>query len=315
MGFVEQFTAAAAAAAGFLESFADRKRPHEIEVKYPATSPAAGALAGRFLLKRGATGGLEYEFHDEPEAFTPEKALAELVIGHKFMDLSSLAEWLTEASNKESAFLTAERFKTTTLSVAIHADRPEEGLVYLPVERHPIWLRWFGVLGTGPQARDLDHVTFADLLIDNREDLVQPQVASMIASFRSARTIRYAADLDNMQSFGIAVEWKGASSDDPKKSTTQVPRDFEVKLPVWAGVYPEGEEPKYTLKVRVRVVAPKGDADAAPMFRVLPLNAIDIEAKALSDLDEHASGALGRTVYVGERKVETFIVPGLAPAK
>ena len=300
-------------AMGLVEAAADIRRPNEIVVKFPPGSAAEGTEAGRYLLTRGPNGELAYNWKPTGRAVDMMSAVSEQVVNHEFGNLASLKEWCDGASLNSPLFVDAKPFGEPVLRVAIDTKLAAAGQVSMKVPRHPIWKRWVGYLGNAASAAsiDLTHEVFADLLVDNAEDLAEPTIASMIATFRGARSVTYEASMDSAQSSSVRVEWKGASGGEFRKTDVTVPRMFVVHLSAFGGIWPEGEEPKYAARFRVRVMASKKADDAAPVFRIAWLNALDVEASALADLQAYVRTETGRVTLLGTPSAQTFVPPGL----
>lgn len=320
----ETITSILTAIRGAAAEVRDAKFPHEIPAMFPQGTLGQGMQRGRFLFKREANGAGGYELVQDERDLEPEELQAELVLGHKFGDLDSLNEWLRTRGVTPEAFITGGAFEQQRIKVPIDPWHPECGTVEFPVTRHPAWAAWTQffkpALGVKGLTVDLDHVSLADLLLDNAEDLIEPMIAKVIASFRAARTVKYNADLDSLTGFGIQVEWKGSSGgngEGAKRGDVQVPREFSAKIPVFAGIWKPGEEAKHEMKLRLRVMAPRdgGKDDAAPVFRLTWFNAPEMELEALGSLRHQARAMLGGAVFVGEPSAKRHInVPGMTPA-
>lgn len=275
---------------GLYEAALAARSPHEILVKYPEGSAAAGTLAGRYLLKRDAAGTLEYGFAPAKRSITPEPAFAELVQEHEFRDLESLHEYLSRRGAEHSVFVHGEPFRPYEVE-SLDVDTPEAGVVTMPVRRHPTWARWARVAGIGEHV-DLTHEQLADLLIDNAEDLHDPMLARVVAQFRGARKVEYDANLE--------------------QSNAQLPREFAASVPAFIGAWDPGSEPRHTAIYRLRVLAPKGES-ATPMFRILWVNALDYEIAAAAALRERVLEMLtGHAVYIGKASSKHYISPRAA---
>lgn len=262
-----------AAVRGLVHSLSEQKMPTSIEVKHPPTSPLAGDTAGLLVLERGPQGGTSYKWHQAPTASPPEK-LADYNRTATCEDIESALALRQEGDS--SVALSCPAFKPAKLVLLRNTGVPDEGHAETEVARHPAWLRWVAKIGTG-QAVTLSHKDFADLLLDNREDLVEPMIATVVSSFKAAKTVEYDAELDDSESMGLKVTWKGGT----KHGNVAVPRSFQAKVPPYAvrGALVPSET--IVMDIRVRVVKGEDeDGEAQPVFRLIWVNALDYEEAA-----------------------------------
>lgn len=313
------------AAKGLVTAIAEAKLPHEVLETYPETSQASGARYGRYLLARTEK-GFEYRL-TSPAAFEPEEARAELVLGHAFSHLSSLADFLVGFSGALDGIPVAEAYLSFVGGVAnVHCltnpDRPEEGRLGLVFDRHPAWHRWSRVgpgFAEGLHA-DLSHVQIADLLLDNAEDLDEPLIAKHLSSLRAARQVEYDANLSGGGSMGVKTIF-GLD----RASETQIPREFTARFPAFTGAWwPTGDEladvedadaagrtadPAFQARFRLRVMPPKDGA--SPIFRLIWINARDYEHQARLALGARCREVLKDVarVYLGTPSVHRYILP------
>ncbi len=276
---------------GAIESVRQAEMPHEIEVKYPDTSPFAGTTAGRYLLERTEAGS-SYMWHPEARLTPqPEPEFAELVTHHRLGDVEDIVGWLDQ--RPDEVFVDVPVADAATI-VAVDQEQPQRGSVTVRVGRHPAWVRWARVAGYG-DAKDITHEQLADLVLDNREDLEEPAVAQYLAAFRAVKSVEYDADLGDARSESVRVTYKGR---DGAQGDLSIPRCITAKLPAFTGAWPAGEEPRYVAEFRLRVLPPpRGSDDPTPRFRILWVNAPDFELQA-------ARGLVARVrELMGERKV------------
>jgi hypothetical protein len=278
------------------------RQPHEIVIRYPSGSAGHGAEAGRFLLRHSEE-STDYEWKATPREIGRYEAMSELVVNHRFLSLDSFGRFLNQYA-APAIFLGPDK---GTLSMEIigllEPEHPERGHICLDIPRHPVFKRWSRVTGFG-EMKDLDHLALADLLIDNQEDLVEPLLARVVSSFRGARQIDYSADLDTSHSMGVRVTWRGSPQGDPKSTDAQLPRTFSARIPAFTGGWPPGEEPKHEAIFRLRVVAPK--EGAAPIFRVMWLNAAEYELEATRALEDLVQGHFKAPVYAGTASITRY---------
>lgn len=289
----------------------------EITVAWSKAGHGEAEAAGRFLLERAGDGAIRYVYHADPVLKGDEliRAAAELVVEHRFADLESLRSWLTGhrlVTDRSVAFVHGAAFEPHELTVMLDEDHPEVGLVEFFIVRHPAWERWFRGAGGG-EAIDLTHHELADLLLDNREDLDEPAVASVVAQFRSAKTVTYDGDLGDNGHEGVLVQWKGSGGQAGATSEVALPREFTATLPAWSGPWAPGEEPRHLARFRLRVLPPAADAPtSSPTFRLLWVNALDYELEAkralLTRCQASLDGLVGRVV-AGRPLAHRFVTP------
>lgn len=290
------------------------RMPAVIEVKYPSGHPAKGEDAGRFLLERGED-GISYKWQQAPYSLMRHPAIADVVTRHEFTNLDSLvaylATWHAPPSRDASkaVFVHGSRFASQRVTALLDEPHPEVGSVSLEVHRHPAWVRWSKAAGNG-EAKDLDHVALADLLLDNAEDLVEPMLAQALAKFRAAQEIEHTSDQDSAGSMGVKLTWKTGvgTGSDSKSSDARVPREFVANIPAFVGAWAPGKEPRHEARFRLRVVPPK-NKDAMPLFRIIWLNAPDYDQAAREALHEQVEGVFegAAPVYSGSPVVERFV--------
>lgn len=279
--------------------------PAEIPSFYPKGHPSEGSLAGRYLLQRQAHGAAKYDFAASPMAVDRTEARAEIEIAHAFDELDSFVRFVSDHP-KAIAFVHAERMEVARLSALLDHDRPEMGMVSMPFRRHPAWVRWNTGAGDGSKSHDLTHVEFADLLLDNAEDLLERALAQYFAKFRAARTVDYVADHDTGSEMGVRLTWSAAKSTDAK-----VPRDIEANIPAFVGAWSPGAEPSHLAKFRLRVIPPREAGEAQPTFRILWVNAHDYELEAAGSVYRAVVGAFAGKIptYLGTPSARRFVIP------
>jgi len=291
---------------GALESMAQMRMPHEIMVEHPEGSPLAGVDAGRFLLSRSG-GGCAYTFHANPEAKIRE-AVSELTIAHSFDDLGDMMRFLEAYAGEEIhpvVFVKAPQ-KLEALIEAIDYMLPQAGSVKMAVQRHPAWKRWFSGIG---EHRDMTHHDLVDLVLDNREDLEQPELADHLSRFRAVREVHYDADLGSSGHEGVRVTYKGSGGQKGAKGDIAIPREFVASFPAFTGPWAPGEEPKQKAIFRLRVLPPR-DEGAAPLFRLMWVNLADYELEASYRLVGRVREVMGeRPVYAGTPSSCRVILP------
>ena len=262
-----------AAVRGVIHSLSESKLPTTIELTYPAYSPLAGESAGMLVLERGVHGGTSYKHHPSAVGQPPAK-MAENSRAAACEDIESALS--LNQGESSSVALSCPAFKPAQFDLLRNTELPDEGHAKTEVARHPAWVRWVRKIGTG-EAVTLTHKDFADLLLDNREDLVEPMIAKVVSSFKTAKTVEYDADFDDVESMGLKVTWRGGS----KTAQVDVPRSFQAKVPPYA--VRGALVPSETLVMDVRVRVVKGedeDGEAQPVFRLIWVNALDYEEAA-----------------------------------
>ncbi len=278
------------------------KQPHEIVVEFPAGSPGEGTEAGRYLLQREALGAARYDWKPTERDVKLVAEVVDFTESHKADDLGSLVA-LLHGESGAAIFINAKKYDTASIFAPMNRTHPAHGGVSFFVARHPGWHRWAQPLVCGRSSVDVTHEQLADLLLDNAEDLAQPQVAQVIAAFRAARTVEYDGDFNTTGGIGVKVTFKAGSSQ------VQVPRAFEVKLPSYAGIWPEGEGPVQLARITVRVLPPTKE-DAAPRFRLLWVNAAECEHAAAIALEAAVRNAAGEIpVYLGTFSATRYVLP------
>jgi len=283
--------------------------PHEIPVAYPATSPAAGHQAGRYLLVRDSQGA-RYQWYCDPILTEPDRALAEIVREHSFSDLSSFAAYVNSRSDGSDPLDDLVCFVGTrlcsTASATVHDDlAPETGGLEVDFPRHPRFERWIYAVRKGHDGVvDLTHHELSDLLLDNREDLEEPMLATHVARFKAAKTIEYDADLGDAASIGVKATWKGQGG---KTSELGLPREFGVVIPAYVGAWAPGDEPVHRASFTLRVIPPKEGAE--PLFRLTWVNLGDFELQASAALVETVKGALKVPTYAGRFSATHYMLP------
>lgn len=295
-------------AIGYVEG---ARMPHEIVVNYPEGSQARGAEAGRFLLKR-ASDGAHYVWSETPREYERPLVTADVEINHTFLDLGSLLSFLEaegdpapgDDAGTKAIFIYGQPFGCRSLSALLDDLNPQEGSLSLAFQRHPAWVRWSNIVGHG-QHKDLDHLSLADLLLDNAEDLEEPTLAQYLAQFRSAKSIEYSADHDTGAAQGLMVRWSGRAGAD-KTTEAKVPREFAANISAYVGAWPPGEEPTHRAMFRLRVIPPKGEA-VTPTFRLTWVNALDYENEAASVLASAVRSKTTLPVYLGEPNVRRYV--------
>lgn len=297
-----------AAIGAFIDKINEVRQPHEIVVNYPIGSPAEGALAGRFVLDRSEKGSA-YRWVDAPRAVELEEDVAELVEGHTAKALGSLIDLLQARGDEYSAiFVNATPFGAAQIVAPLHLDHPKRGSVRFEARRHPSWMRWHQAVGP-TLTRDLTHEQLADLMLDNQEDLAQPQIAQVLASFRAAKTVEYDGDYNTSGGIGVRVAWGGAKGGE---SVVAVPRSFVAALIPFAGVWDdESQAPREVARFTLRVLPPaRGTEDAAPRFRITWVNAAEYELRAGALLAAKvAQIAPNEKIYLGTYEAKRYVLP------
>jgi len=294
---------------GAIEAFAQTKMPPSIDVKYPASSPMAGTAAGKLVLMR-VDGGSRYDWRPAPslDELPAFEAVAELVIKHSFTDLADFARYLEEASMM-SVFARFTDFRASAV-IAVDEANPQKGACNMVVRRHPAFSRWVAGAGTG-QHVDMSHRELAELVLDNREDLDQPELATHLAAFRACRSVTFDADYGDAGHESVKVQWKGSGGKEGPTTDLSVPREFEAAFPAFTGAWSPGDEPRHVAIFRLRVLPPKGDD--APMFRITWINAADYELAASQALNERIKEVFGEDrVFAGSPESHRYVLPGKA---
>lgn len=294
-----------AAVRGVIHALSERTLPDSIDLTYPEHSPLAGYSAGKLVLERKDGGGTQYTIYD-PTKDAPEKPSPHVRSG-EFEDIESV---LAFGSKGSSLALSCVPFEAPVAAMLRDVDLPGAGTVTAKIARHPAWVRWTKGIGRGDVV-ELGHQAFADLLLDNKEDLVEPMIAKLVSSFRAAKTVSYDADLDDVGSIGLRVEWKGGA----KTGTVEVPREFAVDVPAYAARGQIVPSAKLRMEIRVRVVPGKGEG-AAPVFRLIWVNALDYEEEAaavLSVLIKRECEFRGIEFLRGKQTAKAFVFSDSAP--
>jgi hypothetical protein len=317
MSIIEQIIGAAR---GLALTISESSMPPEIVVTHPEGSPAEGTIAGRLLLERSEK-GVRYGFtNTSPSAlkFEPVEAISELRVSHKLHDLKSLADYVACYGDLNSAaFIDSPSCSEASIRVLLNEARPERGTVETRIERHPSWLAWFAGLKVTEaefcSPSDLTHEEFADLLMDNVEDLDVQEMAMLVSRFRAAIKIEQDASLDSDGASGLRVTFSGGSSAD--RAPAKLPRHFDALIPPYAGTVDSGEEPRIRAKFRVRVIPSKKADSPMPTFRVTWANGAEYENEAARQLAAQVREALAlpTRVYRGVPSVRRFVLPNPEP--
>lgn len=260
------------AARAFLVS---RNMPHQIEIKHPPGSPAAGAPRGRYLLKLQGDGSCRYEYMPEDPSYTPAPAVAELEVAHRFGDVPSLIAFL-DPHDHADVWLDVQDTGAALVGV-LDPTKPELGTVRALIPRHQSWVDWAaGGLGSGA-AVELSHEALADRLNDYEGELVEPAMAVLVSRFRGAVKIDYEPTLDRPESSGLRISWKGQATD-AQGAKMDLPKTFGVMIKPWVGAWEPGSEPALRAIFTLRPVPPKDGA--VPTFRLRWQNAAEFRLAA-----------------------------------
>lgn len=291
--------------------WADLKRPATVEVVHATSHPRAGQVAGHFVLSADEDGKSAYVWQRFDDGTVQQHAAqAELVVAHEFTDLASLVRYLDQkvvdvGRARAKVFIGASPNSIDAVVTALlEEEHPERGALTLRFQRHPEWQRWMSRL-CGGQHVDLTHEQLADLMLDGKEALGQPVLASQIAVFRAVKTFVHESDFDTGATTGFRAEFAGKSGNGTGK--VDVPREFDATFPAFVGAWEPGAEPKHTAIFRLRVIPPKG-ADTLPLFRLTCSNAPDYDQEARRALREAVAAQLvNHDVYAANPKVQRFV--------
>ncbi len=291
---------------GLIDTIRSADLPYHLDVNHPPQSPLAGHEAGRFMLRRDAAGGFVYEWKETPEVRALQLARRELVIAHAFGDLDSLALYLAE--DEPRAVFVYPSFAQPATVRAIDEATPEAGTLKLAVQRHPTFWRWWKALGQSEEI-DLSHGDLADLLLDNAEDLVEPQIARVLSQFSAARTVSYTSNLGADGGTIVSVKWDGKA--DSAGTPVSVPREIVVMIPPYIGAWVPGGDPALRAVLRLRVLPPEESDSAEPQFRVRWANLHDWEEAASHLLYDRVRERVGQihAVYLGTPDATKYVLP------
>jgi hypothetical protein len=282
--------------------------PHEIKVVHGPDTPLNGVHAGRYLLRRNC-GDDRYEWDRGPRVELQD-AVSSLWVNHKFDDLQDLASYISNEFKSSSVFVSVKTKPDEVWrarAYAIDAGQPQLGQCVMDIHRHPRWRAWHGEVGAGI-SMGMSHHQLADLVLDNREDLEQPELADHLAAFRSVRSVEYDADLGDGGHEGVKVQFKGSGGQQGASGNLPVPREIRAAIPAYTGPWNPGDEPKHLAIFRLRVMPPKGDGP--PMFRIRWANAADYELEATHALIARVRVVMGdRPVYAGVPSSRRVIIP------
>lgn len=293
---------------GLIDRLSMASKPEVHHVRYADGTESEGVHAGMMMLRVDRDGG----YYDWIPAPRPEAipAMTEHVIAHHFDDLDSFAAYLL-GSDDRAVFVRCVGDGDHIEAIAMNELEPEGGSLLLVAPRHPVFLKWRRAV-TPAGIVDLSHSDLADLLLDNAEDLAQPVIAKMLAHFRAARSIEYAADLDTGSEMGVRVSWSGRGAGDPKTTDAKVPREFTAHLPAYTAIWEPGSESKHEAKFRLRVIPPRGsDGGAQPTFRLSWTNLAEFELEAAQAVQEAIKASIGEdiSVYLGRPGAKHYVIP------
>ena len=292
---------------GTAEAVAQMRMPVTIEVRHPETHPLAGELAGILVLRRDAQGS-EYRPVVLP-SISPREAIAANVISHQIRDIDDVADCLERHGDGRQIYVYTDEGPGGGEAVirAVDDMHPELGVIKMSVFRHPSYQRWRAVVGHGEHC-DISHGDLADLVLDNRGDLVDPKLADILAQFRSAREVIHDADLGAAGSIGVRVQWKGSGGREGATSDVVIPDEIHISIPAYSGAWPGGQEPRHAATISLRVLPPQDDG--APLFRLTWRDAADYEIIAASALIARVREVItDRPVYHGV-PIQTHVVLG-----
>lgn len=262
------------------------KMPHEIDLVHPPQHPFAGLPAGKLLLRINERGA-GYEAAPFMVRPTLIDAVETLSSRTDFRALDSALMYLRdhEHNNGAEIFVDAKDGAEALVTAYLDATRPKIGVVHAVVRRHPTWCRIADVFidaSDEPMGwAELSHEELADLLLENTDFLVHPELALIVARFSGARRVSYEANLETERTQGVRIEWRGASVD-AKGEPVQLPREIEMNIPAHVGAWEPGREPLINARFALRVL---GREDAAPVFKLCWTNRAEHEMAARKALE------------------------------
>lgn len=232
---------------GILAAIDNRHLPAVIEDK-----DADGRLVRRLVQKRIGKGTLDYAAVDLTPRSRPRTAT--VVVAHEFNDLPSLCGYaLASLGGYDAAFLTDRQVLTV-----MKADAPERGQLTMRFPEHAFWQAWTGLLRRNDHAHD----ALYDFVADRTGDLAPDSghIVPMLSRLSGASAVEYDLDAETGESM-VRVKTGQASA------RASLPSKLPLMLPVYAGAWPRGTEPRVSWNPTLRVVPPKGDLKV-PLLRV-----------------------------------------------
>lgn len=276
--------------------------PKVIKLRHPPGHAGAGLETGAQLVWNGAS------YQKIGQEIGRIEAQADIEIGHTFRDLTSIKTYCQQEERPGDWFMWERADFGSVRLVRFEDKEPELGQVTLDFNRHPAFRKWHHRFDDAQRDTiDIGHEDFADLLLDNREDLDDPHVASAVAAFRAARSIEYSSELDTSNSIGLKVSWKGGA--DGAVTNAPVPRNFTVNLPAFCGAWTPGEEPRHVAEFRLRVIPPRDKTGAAPLFRLTWANLAEFEMVAIETLRKAVTERVGEKVYLCTPRSRRYVSP------
>lgn len=276
---------------GLLTALNDSHLPAVIEDR-----DASGRLVSRRVQLRSAPGCVQYT-DATPEPLVID-AIATRVDAHRFDDLASLVAFLRTAESRRDAFLDKTTSGSGASLAVLNLAEPHAGALSMEFPVSPKLSAWTRA------ARDYSHTDLCDLLLDHRDEIVDPSVVPTLSRLQSSKTVEYDGD-GTTGDRAVKVAFKSGAP-----GSVAIPTAFDVSVPVYTGAWPGGAETRVPLRVGLRVVAPRGEA-VTPTFRVsLPDVAATMEAgrAALVDAVRAQLAEVGVRLYLGTPKARVVEV-------
>lgn len=278
------FEAMRAGLAALSSAVLSAKMPHEIDLVHPPQHPFAGLPAGKLLLRiNGRGAGYEAApFMAKPTLIDAVETLSSCADFGGALDSALMYLRDHEHNNNAEIFVDAKDGQPAVVTALLDATRPKIGVVDAVVRRHPTWCRIASVFTNAKMGwAELSHEELADLLLENTDFLVHPDLALIVARFSGARRVSYEANLETERTQGVRIEWRGASVD-AKGEPVQLPREIEMNIPAHVGAWEPGREPLINARFALRVL---GREDAAPVFKLCWTNRAEHEMAARKALE------------------------------